>query len=114
MLLGNRNRFVLTLLVCALTSHTALAKHHHKSHKPSVKTSGGTITVGPNLTTLTAGTLLATPISYEGLIISSGYEGLLANSAGTLTLSNSYLSGSTISYGGTVTVANTAVLESSG
>jgi autotransporter-associated beta strand protein len=105
-------------MVCALSSQTVLAKKHHKPHKPSTKTSAGTLSLGTNsyqgLATLSAGTLLLAPTSYQGLIISSGYEALIANSAGTLTLANSSQSGTTISYGGTLTVANIASLVSSG
>jgi hypothetical protein len=117
MLRGNRNAVVLTLVVCALSSSTVLAKHHHKSHKPSSKISGGTLSLGTNsfqvLAPLSVGTLEATPNLYQGLIINSGYESLFVNPVEPLTLTNSYQGSSTVSYG-TLTVSNIASFEPAG
>jgi hypothetical protein len=117
MIRGYRNAVVLTLVVCALSSRTVLAKHHHHSHKPSTKSSSGTVSLNTNsyqsLGTLSAGTLVLAPTPYQGLIMSSGYQDLIANSAGTLTLASSYQSVPTISYG-TLTIGNTTSLEPAG
>jgi hypothetical protein len=121
MLRCHRNIIVVTLVVCAFSSRTVLAKRHHKPHKGANNSSSGTLSLGTTsyqgLATVSAGTLLVAPLvappSYQGLIINSGYEALLANSAGTLTLANLYQGSTTISTG-TLTIGNFATLEPSG
>jgi hypothetical protein len=116
MLRCHRNVIVVTLLVCALSSRTVLAKRHHKPHKGANNSSSGTLSLGTTsyqgLATVSAGTLLVAPPSYQGLIINSGYEALVASSAGTLTLANLYQGSTTISTG-TLTIGNFVTLEPS-
>jgi hypothetical protein len=118
MLLGHRNSVVLALVVCALSTQTVLAKKHPKPHKPSSKTSAGTVTMGGSryegTNTVILGTLVPAADPYQGLIISSGYEALIANPPQSLVLAPLYPSGSIISFGGTATVNNAASLVSSG
>jgi hypothetical protein len=117
MIWSHRNAVVLTLVICALSSQSVLAKKHHSSHKPSTKTSGGTLSLGTNTyqgsVTVSSGVFLIAPAPYESLIINSGYQGLFTNTAGTLTLADSYQGSTTLSTG-TLTIGNTLNLAGSG